>query len=906
MHCGAATPTDPGVPPRTTTTGAIEVAQVTQALAGRYRIESVVGEGGMATVYLAEDLRHKRKVAVKVMRPELAATLGADRFLREVEIAAKLHHPHILPLYDSGESGGMLFYVMPLVEGESLKDRLAREGALAPDEALKLGREIAEALAYAHKRGIVHRDIKPANILLSDGHAYVADFGIARALGDGGTEALTKTGLAVGTPQYMAPEQATGEKDVDGRADVYAAGAILYEMLAGQPPFTGQNARAVLTRSLTEAPRPLHAVKPTLTPALDAVVQRALRKSADERFATAEQFALAIDGMRARTSGTMPAVTSGELEATQVTPAAPAGGGARPAWLSPRNLLVAGLAAAALFFALRGRGAAPAAEGRLGNRVALLPFRHDGPAGVTPVVDGVLEDVRTRLGSVSSLQAIGAISANEYRGSDQDPRAIGRELTADYLLTGTVRWSGDGPARTVRVEPRLVATRTGEVLWDESITMPDSMLPAVPPVLAGGVLRALAVTPTAAESVAVARRLTTRSEAYRAFLRGQQGYLYGAFDPQQFRAVIQELEQAVALDGEFAVAWAWLGLVNGILYSQGNRDPAVATRARAAVERAEALEPEGAWTYVARGVFLQNVQGDAPAAASQLDRALRAAPNDVAMLRRSGQQHLQRGDLGAALTTLERARDLDPRDPNTLTLVVSLQTALGQLAKARTEAERLVELAPQDLQILSTVLLAFLADGDLEGARRIVASEVDHGVPLARIAAHVTGYYEIAWLLAEDQQRLALQLPPSAFDNDRAWWAQSLATLHWQRGDTTLARAFADSAIGPTRRQVAEAPSDAQLRVLLALVLAYAGRAGEARTELAAALERVAQSTDNGYILLNAARTELALGDRDAAIAHLRQIMQRGYFVRGGWLAIDPTFASLKGYPPFDELLARK
>ncbi|MDZ4257172.1 MAG: serine/threonine-protein kinase, partial [Gemmatimonadales bacterium] len=216
--CGTATPTEPGVPERTAPTGAFEVSRVRQALASRYRIEGVLGEGGMATVYLAEDLKHKRQVAIKVMRPELAATLGAGRFTREVEIAAKLSHPNILPVYDSGELGGILYYVMPVVEGESLPARLKREKQLPVAEALRLAREVAEALAYAHKRGFVHRDIKPANILLSDGHALVADFGIARAMEQGG-EALTQTGLAIGTPHYMSPEQASGALDIDGRTD---------------------------------------------------------------------------------------------------------------------------------------------------------------------------------------------------------------------------------------------------------------------------------------------------------------------------------------------------------------------------------------------------------------------------------------------------------------------------------------------------------------------------------------------------------------------------------------------------------------------------------------------------------------------------------------------------------------
>ncbi len=257
-------------------TAAIEVAKVRTALADRYRIERVLGEGGMATVYLAEDLKHRRRVAVKVMRPELAATLGAERFLREIEIAAQLSHPHILPVHDSGESDGVLYYVMPYVEGESLRERVHREGRLAVDDALRLAREMAEALGYAHKRGIVHRDIKPANVMLGEGHALVADFGIARAA-DSGT-ALTRTGLAVGTPQYMSPEQASGEPVLDARSDVYALGAVLYEMLAGQPPFSGPTPQAVLAKSLTQEVEPLPRIRPDVSAPVAALVAKAMAR----------------------------------------------------------------------------------------------------------------------------------------------------------------------------------------------------------------------------------------------------------------------------------------------------------------------------------------------------------------------------------------------------------------------------------------------------------------------------------------------------------------------------------------------------------------------------------------------------------------------------------------------------
>ena len=260
LHCGAAIPAD-GFAPSRTAAAVVDVAKVRAALGERYRVDRLIDEGGMAAVFLAEDLKHRRSVAIKVMRPDLAASLGADRFLREIEIAAQLNHPHILSVYDSGEVDGMLYYVMPFIEGESLRERLQRHGALPTDEALRLAHEVAEALAYAHARGIIHRDIKPANILLGAGHALVADFGIAHALNAGG-EALTQTGLAVGTPQYMSPEQALGEIDVDARTDVYATGTVLFEMLTGEAALQGATPRAILAKALTEEMRPVQSVRP--------------------------------------------------------------------------------------------------------------------------------------------------------------------------------------------------------------------------------------------------------------------------------------------------------------------------------------------------------------------------------------------------------------------------------------------------------------------------------------------------------------------------------------------------------------------------------------------------------------------------------------------------------------------
>ncbi|MCH7474060.1 MAG: protein kinase [Gemmatimonadetes bacterium] len=270
------------------------ISRLSTALADRYRIERLLGEGGMATVYLAEDLKHHREVAVKVLRPELAAILGGERFLNEIEIAARLTHPHILPVHDSGEADGMLFYVMPYVEGESLRDLLNRETQLGLEEAVHIGREIADALSYAHGQGVIHRDIKPENVLLQSGHAVIADFGIARAVTVAGGERLTETGLSLGTPQYMSPEQATANRELDARSDIYALGCVVYEMLAGEPPHTGPTTQAIIAKLMTERPVRLRIVRDTVPESIERAVMKALAKVRADRFETAADFRTAL------------------------------------------------------------------------------------------------------------------------------------------------------------------------------------------------------------------------------------------------------------------------------------------------------------------------------------------------------------------------------------------------------------------------------------------------------------------------------------------------------------------------------------------------------------------------------------------------------------------------------------
>ena len=372
------------------------IDRLTAALADRYRVERELGAGGMATVYLAEDLKHRRKVAIKVLKPELAAVLGVERFVQEITTTASLQHPNILPLFDSGSAGGFLYYVMPFVEGETLRDRLHRERQLPVAEAIEITSQAAAALGYAHQRGIVHRDIKPDNIMFSGGQAVVADFGIARAIDAAGGEQLTMTGMAVGTPAYMSPEQSAGESNVDGRSDIYSLASVLYEMLAGEPPFTGQTAAAIIAKRLGAPTPEVRVIRQSVPESVDRALQKALQRASADRFGTAADFARA-------------------LRAADVTPRRRA-----------RRRVVVALAAAAGVIVLAGAGwellRDKRATGDLNpDVIAVLPFRVGGPA-IAYLRESMLDLLNARLNGETgprTLEPRTTLSA--WR------RAVGRE-----------------------------------------------------------------------------------------------------------------------------------------------------------------------------------------------------------------------------------------------------------------------------------------------------------------------------------------------------------------------------------------------------------------------------------------------------------------------------------------------
>jgi len=419
------------------------------ALAGHYTIQRELGRGGMATVYLAHDLKHDRAAAIKVVDPEVSSAIGVERFLREIRLAAQLQHPHILPLYDSGQASGFLYYVMPFVAGESLRERLEREKQLRLEEALRITREVAEALDYAHRYGVVHRDIKPANILLANDQAMIADFGIARAFAAAGEEKLTQTGLAVGTPGYMSPEQASGSTRLDGRSDIYSLGCVSYEMLAGSPPFTGSTPQAILARHLSDPVPPLRTVRRSVPASVEQAILRALEKVPADRFATVTQFA---DALEAPAPATRPHL--------------------RP-WLVGGLTAVA--AGAALYWAFairpsRSSGAA-AASAPDTSRYVVLPFVHAG--AVTALNEGeLLQDALTHwsgIAVVDPFQVRDALARRDSRAlSGSDARAVALDLGAGRYVRGEVSHIGD----SIRVYAALYdVTRGGSFVRDGTVKL---------------------------------------------------------------------------------------------------------------------------------------------------------------------------------------------------------------------------------------------------------------------------------------------------------------------------------------------------------------------------------------------------------------------------------------------------
>ena len=631
------------------------LSRLTAALASRYTIEREIGCGGMAVVYLAQDLKHDRQVAVKVLRPELAAAVGAERFQQEIKIAANLNHPHILPLLDSGSAveqlsdsppdrlSAFLYYVMPYVEGQSLRDRLAKEGELPVVEAVKLLHEVVDALAHAHDNNVVHRDMKPDNVLLSGRHALVTDFGVAKAVSEAtGSNRITTEGVALGTPAYMSPEQAAADPHIDHRADIYAVGVVAYELLTGRTPFVGNTQQELLAAHVTQTPDPVTKYRDSVPPALAALVMKCLEKKAADRWQTAEEL--------------LP-----QLEAL----ATPSGG------VAPTH-------------------AVPKARG-LEKSIAVLPFRNmSSDPDNEYFSDGITEDVITQLSKVSAFKVISRTSTMRYKQTEKSMREIAKELAVSTLLEGSVRRAGN----RIRITTQLIEAESDLHLWAETYDRELTDVFAIQSEVALCVASALRAALSPEEQERVKKRPTDNMEAYDLYLMGR--HHASKRTDSGLALAVEYLDRAVAADPQYAGAYAALADAHD-LSALGYRavpPQEAGALAKEAALKALALDETLPEAHTSLGHIHTYIDWDWPRAKREFERAIELNPSHAQAHQWYAHYLLSMREYDSALEHAERALELDP-----LSVVLTTERGWpffyrGDFERARLQYERALEMDP--------------------------------------------------------------------------------------------------------------------------------------------------------------------------------------------------------------------
>jgi len=671
--------------------------QLRESLASRYAIDREVGRGGMATVFLAQDLRHNRPVALKVLHPELALSMGADRFDREIQIAARLQHPHIVALYDSGQAGKLLYYVMPFIDGESLRQRLEREGRIPLEEAVRITRAVAAALDYAHRQQVVHRDIKPENVLLQDGEPMVTDFGIAKAVTAATTGSLTQTGTAIGTPAYMSPEQAGGEPDLDARSDIYSLGALLYELIAGAAPFTGPTTQAIIAKLFTEPPPPIRERREAVPDWLERAVMKALSKAPGDRYATAAQFAQAL---------TWPT------------------GGATPPGM-------------------------PSASSPV-KSIAVLPFVNmsNDPENEY-FTDGIAEEIINALSKIQALRVASRTSSFAFKGKSEDMGEIGRKLKVTTVLEGSVRKAGN----KLRVTAQLINVADGYQLWSERYDRQLEDVFAIQDEIAGNIVKALRVVLSDEEKRAIEKAPTENVEAYDYYLRGRQ------FFHQWSRTGIQYarrmFERAIESDPNYALAYAGIADCCAFLYMYWDGSRANLDGADTASLKALELDPELAAAHASRG-FALSLKKQYAAARPEFETALRLNPKLYEAHYLFARAWLQEGKLEQAVHHFAEAARVRPEDYQAMLLMTAPLRGLGRAEEAQAamqqglaRVERHLELNPDDARAhylgAGALIQVGQRDKALEWARKALGGNDSDSMVLYNVAC----VYSLGGLLDE-------------------------------------------------------------------------------------------------------------------------------------------------------------
>ncbi|SRR5579863_5301322 len=658
----------------------------TTALGTRYTPDRELGRGGMATVFLAHDVKHRRQVALKVLHPELAHALGAERFLREVETGARLVHPHVLPVFDSGEVDGLLWYTMPFIDGESLRDRIKRERQLPISDAIRIASEVADGLNYAHEHGVVHRDIKPENILLSGNHALIADFGIAKAVVVAGGDRLTQTGSSIGTPTYMSPEQTAGDSELDGRSDVYSLGCVLYEMLSGEPPYAGSSARSVMVKHLTDPVPSVRRLRPGVPEQVERAITQSLAKQPADRFATAADFARAL------------------------------------------------LAASSDPGQSRGRTSATTGPSSTGRSIAVLPFADmSAQRDQEFFTDGIAEEIINALTKVQALHVVSRSSAFAFKGKNQDIRQVGEQLNVGTVLEGSVRKAGN----RLRITAQLINVADGYHLWSERYDRELEDVFAVQDEIAENIVRALRVVLSENEKRAIEQPRAGDVEAYEYYLRGRQ--FFHQFREKGLQYARRMFARAIEIDPAYARAYAGIADCSSMLFHYWDASEANLEQADSASRKALELAPELAEAHAARGLAL-SLRGRYDEAEHEFKAAIRLDPQLFEGHYYFALARFQQGKLAEAAALFSQAASVRKEDYQSPVLEAQCYAGLGQPARADTVyrhavtiVERHVELNPEDARALYCGAVALCHVGRREqalewGDRALALDPEDSGV----------------------------------------------------------------------------------------------------------------------------------------------------------------------------------
>ena len=882
-------------------------------LAEHHLIEEELGRGGSATVYLAQDLRHGRRVALKVLHSALGAALGVERFQREIRTHARLQHPHVLPLFDSGIAAGRLFYTMPYVEAGSLRDRLRRVGRLDTRAALQMALEVSSALAYAHALGIIHRDLKPENIMLSPtGEAILADFGIAYALEEVAEAAgadtpsgprLTETGVTVGTPTYMSPEQAAGDEELTATSDQYSLAAVVYEALAGVAPFTGPNARAILARKLTGAAAPLKNARPDVPEAVELVLMRALSRHPSDRYESVEAFAQALAAV-----GTQSATTSSVPARSTVVPSRPA-----RMRLSAIALVLLAVAGPALWVVARkadGVSAAAAAPGAESRVLAVLPFKNLGDAGDQYFADGLTEELTSRLAGLSELRVISSTGAEQYRDSPKSLKAIGAELQAGYVLEGSVRWErSEGARGRIRVTLRLIDVAADSPLWGQEYEVELTEVFRVQSEIARQVTTALDLALRASEQTTLAAGGGgSTPEAYDFYLRGND-YASRSHSRNNVEAAVDLYRKAVGLDPSFALAWARLGRAHAAMHwFSYDRSAARLDSARIAVESAGRLAPDLPEALIARGFYSYWGLLDYGRALEEFEAARRQQPSNSELLSAIGYVERRRGQWDSALARFQEAVRYDPRSALRTLDLADTYMAMRRYAEAEGGYDRAIQLAPDWAEPYAYKAMLYLIwQGDRDRARAVVGQALTRVSPGRVAQALLIPDAISASLLTADSVFAAAvdAIRPSSFDGDTARYHLLRVEVSAYRGDSAAARAHADSARALLESQVRERPDDAKLLARTGVALARAGRKAEAirAGRRAAALLPPSRDANSGpFVLTRLAEIYTLVNEPEEALGTLEPLLAIPSWISPGELRSDPVWAPLRIHPEFARL----